>query len=91
VYQLLEQNQMDAFYKYEPMAGSKPAKERPDQYAFLDLPELRTRYITFENEQQVRVNLSLPAIHCSSCIYLLENLHKLEAKVLRVQVHFARK
>jgi Cu+-exporting ATPase len=82
---------MDAFYKYEPMAGSKPAKERPDQYAFLDLPELRTRYITFENEQQVRVNLSLPAIHCSSCIYLLENLHKLEAKVLRVQVHFARK
>jgi Cu+-exporting ATPase len=82
---------MGAFYKYEPMAGSKPAKERPDQYAFLDLPELRKRYITFENEQQVRVKLSLPAIHCSSCIYLLENLHKLETRVLRVQVHFARK
>ena len=82
---------MGAFYKYEPMAGSKPAKERPDQYAFLDLPEIRTRYISFENEQQVRVNLSLPAIHCSSCIYLLENLHKLDVKVLRVQVHFARK
>ena len=73
------------------MSGNKPAKERQDQYAFLDLPAIRTRYITFENEQQVRVNLSLPAIHCSSCIYLLENLHKLEAKVLRVQVHFARK
>ncbi len=73
------------------MAGNKPAKERQDQYAFLDLTAIRTRYITFENEQQVRVNLSLPAIHCSSCIYLLENLHKLEAKVLRVQVHFARK
>ncbi|MEY4803837.1 MAG: hypothetical protein RL331_350 [Bacteroidota bacterium] len=82
---------MGAFYKYEPMAGSKPAKERPDQYAFLDLQEIRARYISFENEQQVRVNLSLPAIHCSSCIYLLENLHKLEAKVLRVQVHFTRK
>jgi Cu+-exporting ATPase len=91
VYQLLEKNELGAFYQYEPMAGSKPGKERADQYAFLDLPEIRKRYITFENEQQVRVRLSLPAIHCSSCIYLLENLSKLETKVLRVQVHFARK
>lgn len=82
---------MGAFYQYEPMAGSKPGKERADQYAFLDLPEIRKRYVSFENEQQVRVTLSLPAIHCSSCIYLLENLHKLDSKVLRVQVHFARK
>jgi len=91
VFQLLEQNQMDAFYHYEPMSGSKPGKDRADQYAFLDLPEIRKRYISFENEQQVRVTLSLPSIHCSSCIYLLENLNKLESKVLRVQVHFARK
>lgn len=91
VYQLLETNQLGAFYQYEPMAGSKPRKERADLYAFLDLADISKRYITFENEQQVRVNLSLPAIHCSSCIYLLENLSKLEPKVLRVQVHFARK
>ncbi len=91
VYQLLETNQLGAFYQYEPMAGSKPRKERADLFAFLDLADIRKRYITFENEEQVRVNLSLPAIHCSSCIYLLENLSKLESKVLRVQVHFARK
>lgn len=91
VYQLLKQNNLEAFYQYEPMAGSKPGKERADQYSFLDLPEIRKRYITFENDKQVRVNLSLPSIHCSSCIYLLENLSKLEAKVIRVQVHFARK
>ena len=88
---MLETNQLGAFYQYEPMAGSKPRKERADLYTFLDLADIRKRYITFENEQQVRVNLSLPAIHCSSCIYLLENLSKLESKVLRVQVHFARK
>jgi Cu+-exporting ATPase len=73
------------------MAGTKPGKERPDQFAFLDLPEIRARYVSFENEQQVRVNLSLPTIHCSSCIYLLENLQQIEERVLRVQVHFARK
>lgn len=91
VYQLLNQHLLDAFYQYEPMAGSKPRNERPDAYAFLDLEELRSRYITFQNEQRVHLNLSLPSIHCSSCIYLLENLNKINSKVLRVQVHFARK
>uniref|UniRef100_UPI0035267D83 hypothetical protein n=1 Tax=Salmonella enterica TaxID=28901 RepID=UPI0035267D83 len=70
---------------------SKPNKERADQYAFLDLPEIRSRYVTFEDKKQVRVNLLLPAIHCSSCIYLLENIQKLEPKIIRAQVHFARK
>jgi Cu+-exporting ATPase len=82
---------MGAFYQYEPMSGSKPGKDRVDKYAFLDLPEIRARYVSFENKQQVRVTLSLPSIHCSSCIYLLENLQKIQAKILRVQVHFARK
>ncbi len=91
VFQLLEAHQLSDFYQYEPMAGSKPNKERADQYAFLDLPEIRSRYVTFEDKKQVRVNLLLPAIHCSSCIYLLENIQKLEPKIIRAQVHFARK
>ncbi|MEY2652753.1 MAG: hypothetical protein RLZZ321_1846, partial [Bacteroidota bacterium] len=73
------------------MAGTKPRKERADQFAFLDLPEIQDRFIQFKNDQQVKVTLSLPSIHCSSCIYLLENLHKIEPRVRQVQVHFARK
>ena len=73
------------------MAGTKPRKERADQFAFLDLPEIQERYIQFKNEQQIKVTLSLPSIHCSSCIYLLEHLYKIEPRVLQIQVHFARK
>lgn len=73
------------------MAGTKPRKERADQFAFLDLPEIQDRFIQFKNDQQVKVTLSLPSIHCSSCIYLLENLHKIEPRVRQIQVHFARK
>lgn len=73
------------------MAGTKPRKERADQFAFLDLPEIQERFIQFRNEQQIKVTLSLPSIHCSSCIYLLEHFHKIEPRVLQIQVHFARK
>jgi Cu+-exporting ATPase len=73
------------------MAGTKPRKERADQFAFLDLPEIQERYIQFKNEQQIKVTLSLPSIHCSSCIYLLEHLNQIDARILLVQVHFARK
>ncbi|MEY3682244.1 MAG: hypothetical protein RLZZ289_768, partial [Bacteroidota bacterium] len=91
VFQILQQNNLGSFYSYEPMAGTKPRKERADQFAFLDLPEIQDRFIQFKNDQQVKVTLSLPSIHCSSCIYLLENLHKIEPRVRQIQVHFARK
>ena len=73
------------------MAGNKPRKERADQFAFLDLPEIQERFVQFKNEQQIKVTLSLPSIHCSSCIYLLEHLHQIETRILQIQVHFARK
>jgi Cu+-exporting ATPase len=82
---------MGDFYRYEAQGGVKPRKERADQFQFLDLTEIRKRYIQFENAQQVRVTLSLPSIHCSSCIYLLENLHKIDARIRSTQVHFGRK
>lgn len=91
VFGILQQNDLSAFYSYEPMAGTKPRKERADQFAFLDLPEIQDRYILFKNEQQIKVTLSLPSIHCSSCIYLLEHLNQIDARILHVQVHFARK
>lgn len=91
VYSILQQNDLSAFYQYEPMAGTKPRKERADQFAFLDLPEIQERYIQFKNEQQIKVTLSLPSIHCSSCIYLLEHLQQIDHRIIHVQVHFARK
>ncbi|MEN9742839.1 MAG: hypothetical protein RLZZ65_644 [Bacteroidota bacterium] len=91
VFSILQSNELTDFYAYEPMAGTKPRKERADQFAFLDLPEIQERYIQFQDGKQIKVTLSLPAIHCSSCIYLLEHLSKLEARILQVQVHFAKK
>ncbi len=91
VYSLLNSNSLKDFYAYEKTPGIKPNKGRSDKFQFLDIPEIRARYIQYEDEKIARVKLSLPTIHCSSCIYLLENLSKINAHVLTSQVHFAKK
>ena len=91
VYSLLSTNNLNDYYTYEQNPGLKPTSFRSDKYNFLDIPEIRKRYIQFENEKMVRISLSLPSIHCSSCIYLLENAHKINPGFINIQVHFAKK
>ena len=91
VYGLLNSNSLKGFYQFERNPGIKPNRGRSDKYQFLDIPEIRARYIQYEDGKMARVKLSLPSIHCSSCIYLLENLSKINEGVLTSQVHFAKK
>ncbi|NVK62936.1 MAG: heavy metal translocating P-type ATPase metal-binding domain-containing protein [Flavobacteriales bacterium] len=88
VYQLLHENGLNSFYAMEEQAGVKPKSSDVHRYDFLDLPAIRERYIDFEDENSVHVKLFLPAIHCSSCIYLLENIHKIEPRILSCQTNF---
>ena len=91
VYSLLNSKALKDFYQFEKTPGIKPNKGRSDKYQFLDIPEIRARYIQYEDEEIARVKFSLPSIHCSSCIYLLENLAKINTHVLTSQVPFAKK
>lgn len=91
VYSLLKDNHLGEFYNFEQQPGIKPERLRADKFNFLDISEIRKRFIQFENEKMVRVTLSLPAIHCTSCIYLLENAQKLHPAIINCQVHFAKK
>ncbi len=91
VYQLLKENQLSDFYSYESNPGVKPQSSSQDKYAFLDLPEIRQRFIKFEDERIAKVTLSLPNIHCSSCIFLLENAHRANSRIIQSQVNFTKK
>ncbi|TVR38655.1 MAG: HAD family hydrolase [Cryomorphaceae bacterium] len=91
VYELLSENGMDAFYTLEDRPGVRVEALDRDRYAFLDLPEVAQRLLQFEEGKHARVTLRLPAIHCSSCIWLLENLHRINPAVISSGVHFTRK
>ncbi len=61
------------------------------KYAYLDEPKIRKSLVQFEDDGFTRISIHIPAIHCSSCIYLLENLPEIEEGILEVKVHFGKK
>lgn len=92
VYCLLHDNGMADFYALNDRPGRKMDYQSDQgRYAFLDLDEIRSKLLSFNESGVARLVWRVPAIHCSSCIYLLENLPKLNGAVLASNVNFVRK
>jgi Cu+-exporting ATPase len=60
-------------------------------FLYLDEPKIKAQLLAFADGDFAKIKLHLPAIHCSSCIFLLENLPQVETGILDVNVHFSRK
>jgi P-type Cu+ transporter len=92
VYEIINQNDLCRYYDLNLNPGiNQRTAVRPDKFSFLDNKEIRQRLISFADEQQTHVTFYLPQIHCSSCLYLLENLHKFDEAVISSRVNFTRK
>jgi P-type Cu+ transporter len=88
VYNLLKDNGLDNFYQFNEGSGVKPTESENNQFAALDVPEIFNDFIEFQNDDFYIVTFFLPAIHCSSCIYLLENLQKLNPEIIKSEANF---
>ena len=91
VYEILEHAGMCEYYSLDKSPGNQLRKIRDDQFSFLDDAKIMQELIRFKDDSQSHVELYLPQIHCSSCLWLLENLHRLNPAVISSQVHFERK
>ncbi|MCK0160820.1 heavy metal translocating P-type ATPase [Allomuricauda sp. F6463D] len=90
VYEIFTSNGLSTFYELEGKAGTTPNQIRK-KYDFLDNQEIVGRLVEFDEENVQVVTLSIPSIHCSSCIWVLENLNKLHAAISVSQVDFPKK
>lgn len=90
VYEILNQNELTCYYDLENAPGTIP-KEIKGKYNYLDNEEISTKIIEFSDGETSVVNFSIPSIHCSSCIWVLENLNKLNAGVKTALVNFPKK
>ncbi len=91
VYEILQENNLCEYYAYESSPGIRLDDELTDTYNYLDDEKVKSELILFEINGRSRVNFSVPSIHCISCIWLLENLHKLNSAIIKSEVNFARK
>lgn len=92
VYEILHDNNLAGFYNMEDGIGAlKPDSIDTDEYAFLDNAEINEKLKTYSINGKSKVVFNLPQIHCSACIWLLENLPKLKDGILKSEVNFPNK
>lgn len=92
VYQILNEHSLCDYYSLNENPGiSQRVKVRKDKFAFLDDEKIERQLVSFKDEKQLHVTFYLPQMHCSSCLYLLENLHRLDPGVVSSKVNFTRK
>ncbi|MDO8368108.1 MAG: heavy metal translocating P-type ATPase metal-binding domain-containing protein [Saprospiraceae bacterium] len=92
VYEILNTHNLCEFYELDKNAGqSLKSQKFAKSYAYLDDPEVQEKLIEFQNGQTIQVTFYLPQMHCVSCIWLLENLCKLDAGVTHSRVNFLKK
>ncbi len=92
VYQLINQSGLCEYYQFNQHPGiNRRTITRKDKFAFLDDQAIAGQLLSFRQGSEIHVVFYLPQIHCSSCLYLLENLHRLEPGIISAKVHFARK
>ncbi len=93
VYELLESSNLTNYYQGENLKTHKISDELliERKFAVLENSQLFDQLIRYKDDQIAVIRFSLPAIHCSSCIYLLEHLPKLNKYIVESRVNFIKK
>ncbi|MDX1543913.1 MAG: heavy metal translocating P-type ATPase metal-binding domain-containing protein [Christiangramia sp.] len=90
VFEILNSNDLSYYYDLENAPGISP-RIREGKYDFLENHEIIEKLLEFDHGDSQIVSFTIPAIHCSSCIWILENLKKLHRAVKSSQVDFPKK
>ena len=91
VYEILNQNQLCNYYNFENNPGISPSSIYDKKYDYLDEKDVIEKIVDFRDDKITSLTFYIPQMHCSSCIWLLENLYKLNSAVLQSKVNFVRK
>lgn len=90
VYEIFSLNDLTGYYDFEKAPGATPLDSK-GKYDFLENESIVEKLLDFQEEGTSIVSLYIPHIHCSSCIWILENLQKLKEEITSSQVNFHEK
>tara|TARA_R110002111_G_scaffold247237_1_gene310364 strand:- start:2068 stop:4458 length:2391 start_codon:yes stop_codon:yes gene_type:complete len=90
VYEIFSVNDLTCYYDFEKSPGATPLDIK-GKYDFLENESIVSKLLEFEEQATAIVSLSIPHIHCSSCIWILENLQRLQKGISTSQVNFPEK
>ncbi len=90
VYDLLQKNGLCSYYQFNQAPGKTQSTEKKHT-AYLDEREIVSTLVDFEDEHTTVVTLYIPAIHCSSCLWLLEHLYQVNGGIVHSRIDFLKK
>jgi len=90
VYEILNENNLCDYYTLNNKPGATlKGAIATKRFAYLDDEQVKSKLVNFSDGDVSTVTFNIPKIHCSSCIYLLENIYKLHDGIKRSTVHFS--
>ena len=90
VYEIFSTNDLTCYYDFEQSPGATP-QEIAGKYDFLDNNAIVVKLLDFQEATTEIITLNIPHIHCSSCIWILENLQRLQPGINTSKVNFPEK
>ena len=90
VFDILNENDLTYYYDLQTTPGKTPL-DIEGRFDFLDNQHIIHQLLEFDEQDTQIVSFVIPHIHCSSCIWVLENLNKLHSAVKNAQVNFPQK
>ena len=91
VYELLDQTDMCNYYNLETAPGISQNNSIKRNFDFLDNQSIKDKIILFKNSNFSSASFFIPQMHCSSCIWILENLNKLNKGIIHSEVDYLKK
>ncbi len=92
VYHLLHDNDLCAYYNLDEKPGNTISGgiERK-RFDYLIDQDVQNKLIDFTHASTASTSFFIPNIHCTSCVWLLENLNKLDDGILQGTVNFLKR
>ncbi|SDC20104.1 heavy metal translocating P-type ATPase [Pedobacter soli] len=89
VYKILSENNLCNYYTYNHSPGKRA--EQHSHFEYLDEPAIISQLLDYQHEKASIVTFYIPAIHCSSCIWLLEHLYKIHPAIFSSRIDFLKR
>lgn len=90
VYSVLEGSGLCNYYAYNAFPGINQNGDNP-RFDYLKEPKIVKELVDYSDEKFTVVTFYIPGIHCSSCIWLLEQLGRINPAIYYSRVDFLKK
>jgi P-type Cu+ transporter len=92
VFEMINQSGLCDYYKLASHPGLSQVKShRSEKYSYLDNESIAKQLYKFTDGNNTIITLYIPGVHCSSCMWLLEHLPRLDKGITESRLNFSAK